>query len=1126
MGSIASRSGTVHTRTSSGRQSLAGPTRQGPGSRPPTNPQDDKEDALHEVSPRSNAGIVSPPPRGPVASSLNSLEQPPRSSSGPAGQAAPRKGQVPPQSSRPVGTTAAGREIEDLKSKLKVAEKRVTEDRDKVKQLETVQAERDRLKIIIEKLQPKCRSYQEENADLRKQLKDAESSFESIETLQAEHDSILELATLDREMAEEEAEHYKIELEALQIKAEEFELELEILKAENAEFTEGMSSEERADTGWLQKERENERLREALYRLRDLTQVRDEKQRGEISSLEDDLKEQALLQERHSEKVEQLKQSDNVIEELRSQLDTALGAEDMLEDLTDRNMSLTERVDELKAVVEDLEDLKELSEELEANHIQFEKEMQEELDLKDVASSEQLKQNRQQQEAMDDMEYTLSKFRELVTTLQGDLQDMRASHAVTEGESEKLNDRSRAMMDLNMKLQISAEKAQAKTIDLELRRLEALEAEKHLEIVQVFMPDTYKEDKDSVLALLRFRRLTFKATLLHGFFKDRVNGQPHHRHEDDVFAACDAIDKLVWVSAMCNRFVDDISHCSVEHFSDYQNVQLELEPVERALNVWIDAMRRDDLKQKQCAEELQRSVALMSHLAEVYISDDLANFAGEVHMTALVVQSNLDSAAVVFGTMGGMIQRALSSESEDEELTEQFVKRCESVISKTRNVKVFASKTVKALEDLKTRSLALPMESREAVEQCGGLARALADLSRQIANTVHSQLNADESRSEPFKFSEIQEVMQRAVLDAGLARDVDVFSGYLSKLQTTMRQLNDLTSQALDFSKTNEFDVGPEPWKTKAQQLKAQKKIPVDAEEELRNLKEGYSESRRTIAQRDEHISTIGLKIETLESRMRDAQTNIERIGTLEADIASAAQEVISLKEEMEKQDRELKDLEGDRDKWKTIASESQIHADNLDDSGANSGQERAVATAREMDTLKRDIESLQAAVRYLREDNRRARLTEQHNQDWLAEPLMKQPTIVEQRKRLVTTEGKDVLGELLKMTTSAAIFDYNILPEDKLAWKPARQTPQYHAAKLAEDYATWRDWQDSVVKKSRMIKNMDGLSRGRRMRDPAASLQRRLPTTDGKAQAVASDEVRVVGSGEWEARSESEVSP
>lgn len=78
-------------------------------------------------------------------------------------------------------------------------------------------------------------------------------------------------------------------------------------------------------------------------------------------------------------------------------------------------------------------------------------------------------------------------FDDLKLTLlsHSDLEDLRASQQITEQEAEEMTARSRSMMDINLKLQLSAAKAQNKTIDLELRRMEAEEAMEHLQIVQV-----------------------------------------------------------------------------------------------------------------------------------------------------------------------------------------------------------------------------------------------------------------------------------------------------------------------------------------------------------------------------------------------------------------------------------------------------------------------------------------------------------------------------------------------------------------------------------------------------------------------------------------------------------------
>ncbi|KAH8131505.1 hypothetical protein ACSS6W_001728 [Trichoderma asperelloides] len=1144
--SVTSRSGSAPTRSIGGRGGITAPKAvsrpSDPGRRTSASSQGGRESSsatrsdeflsspVEDDPDEGDDEILSPQPTSPVVGRTNALERIAAESTATSSMTPPLKKPAAAGSSRSsIGSTAASREIEDLKAKLKVLERKRIEDRDKLKQLDTVQGERDKFEGIIQKLQQKYQPMQQENTDLRKAVKEAEARFESIEALQAEHDSALELATLDREMAEETSEVLKIELDALKEKAEELQLELEILKEENAEYSKGMTPEERASTGWLQMERTNERLREALLRLRDLTQEQEQELRDQIASMEEELKEFNALKEDHTTAKEKLAQSESAVEDLRQQLDTALGAEDMIEDLTERNMSMSEQIEELKAVIEDLENLKEINDELEINHVQNEKEMQEELDFRDSIIAEQARRAQQQDAALGDMEYTLSRFRELVTNLQSDLDDMRASQAVTEGESEKLNDRSRAMMDLNMKLQISASKAQVKTIDLELRRLEAQEAEQHLEIVKLFLPDSYRDDQDSVLALLRFRRLAFKANLLNGFIRERANGQLEPGHEDDILAGCDAIDKLVWVAAMCDRFVNDISHCSIEQFNKYQNSLLELEPVERALNNWIDGLRRDELKEQKCADELQRTISLMSHLGEVHISSGIAAFADDIHMRALVVQSHLDSATVAFTVIRSMVQRAIPAAGEEEELAQHFAKRIDLAITQTRSAKVFAGKAVHALEDLKARSLSLGEDTKGAFEQCETLAQDLARLTRQMGLGIHKLLTHDEGRNEPFTYGEINEVIHQAVLESTQASESDLFSSYLGMLKTASGQISDLATLAADLDQTHDFDVSPTPWRLRAQELRILKTVPVDTEEELRRLKAEHNEVRRTIAQRDEHLSTAILKIETLESRMRDAQANVERIGTLQSELEDVNGHVTSLKEDIEKQDRELKNLESERDKWKKIASDSRAYADGADAADMKAGQERAVATAREMDTLKKEIESLQGAVRYLRDDNRRARMKEQQSYEWLAEPLKKEASPEQQRKALVAAEGRDVLGELIKMATSTTVFDLSSAPKEKLAWRPARSTPQYHVAKQMEDLEAWRAWQESVLKKTDMLFAQDrSLSIGREKlkqaagakRDAVARLRIRLPrdpALQGKLTTTG-DNVRIVGSQEWDA--------
>ena len=183
-------------------------------------------------------------------------------------------------------------------------------------------------------------------------------------------------------------------------------------------------------------------------------------------------------------------------------------------------MALQEQLEDLRNTVEDLENLRELNDELEVNHVEAEKQMQEEIDFKKSLIHEQTRRTNEQQKVIDDYEMTVSKFREAFRSLQVDLEDMRASQQINESEAEELSSKSRALMDLNMKLQTSAAKTQVKAIDLELRRLDAEEASEHLAIVQLFLPEAFQAEGDSVLALLRFKRVGFKANLIHGVIRE------------------------------------------------------------------------------------------------------------------------------------------------------------------------------------------------------------------------------------------------------------------------------------------------------------------------------------------------------------------------------------------------------------------------------------------------------------------------------------------------------------------------------------------------------------------------------------------------------------------------------
>lgn len=236
----------------------------------------------------------------------------------------------------------------------------------------------------------------------------------------------------------------------------------------------------------------------------------------------------------------------------------------------------------MRVTIEDLEALKELSEELEENHIETERSMQDEIstchftigwtwlisscgiDEKDVQLAERQQRIEQLEEACQDTERTISRFRELVVQLErsvtsrfrydglnkvngcSELETLRSESQNAQNDSAMAASQTAAVMSLNLKLQSAATRNQARNIDHELKRIEANEAKEMLNIVQVmsmsirvqallttnrvsqpYLPQIYVEtDADATRCYLFFQRMAAKTDLI-----NIVTAQAHNLPE-------------------------------------------------------------------------------------------------------------------------------------------------------------------------------------------------------------------------------------------------------------------------------------------------------------------------------------------------------------------------------------------------------------------------------------------------------------------------------------------------------------------------------------------------------------------------------------------------------------------
>lgn len=142
--------------------------------------------------------------------------------------------------------------------------KRIDDARE-IEKLEAQLAEVNHFVAMRPKLQQKIATIQQELTDNRRALADAEQYRAEHEGKVQDHQDQLEMAMLDKEVAEERAEAAEQELQELQERYENLELEVETLKDGGAKIGEGDDAI-KTSLAYNQLEKHNDRLKEALIK--------------------------------------------------------------------------------------------------------------------------------------------------------------------------------------------------------------------------------------------------------------------------------------------------------------------------------------------------------------------------------------------------------------------------------------------------------------------------------------------------------------------------------------------------------------------------------------------------------------------------------------------------------------------------------------------------------------------------------------------------------------------------------------------------------------------------------------------------------------------------------------------
>ncbi|KAI0005552.1 dynein associated protein-domain-containing protein [Russula compacta] len=971
-------------------------------------------------------------------------------------------------------------EIQELRAKIRVLEIKRADDARHVKELENKLSEAETFVALRPKLQAKLVQQQTELIAARRELADARQLSELAETRNLDTLEQLEMAMLDREVAEERGEAAESELEELKEKLAVVEVELEVLK--EGASADGAGSNLTGSLDYIQLEKQNARLKEALIRLRDVSHETEQEQRRRIADMEKDVMSVEDLSAQLESTLIKLANADTQIEDLKIQLDDALGAEEMVVQLTERTLMLGEKIEEMRITIEDLEALKELGEELEENHVETERAMQDEINEKDVQLAERQQRIESLEEAYQDMERTINRFRELVIQLESELEMLRSETQNAQNESAVATSQTAAIMSLNLKLQSAATRNQARNIDHELKRIEANESKEMLNIVQPYLPQIYTEtDADAMRCYIFFQRMGSKTDLINS-----ITAQAHNLPEslngsvsETLVGVCEMRGAIAVLSTLCKRFAAILRCCDVESFINIGRLFQEIAPLEKRIDMHIELLRRDEFREMECTSDINKIQAQFNHLAETYFKA----FDFDLGERELGLVLSLDHDLDVYASSMGLTKTAVGAILNDEDVIcdvdgmepeKSFLEPIQKSLDQCKNAKVVARKLVKRLEELTHESSAL---KAHLIPQLGALCSTVSEMVNfgiQLAQQTMPHIDEVRASKSSFQLSKLLSFVNNIASSTVAKICKDTKSSWASlgeAISELVAQTNALFPKTMDHENVIKI-TGTAPWIVRIDEVKAAVAVNVEAERKVAQLNEEMQGLVRTLKVKDQSIQESTVKIELMERRMEAVKKQAEAVTELEGLVGKAQKQEKYYVEAMEQLQSEFDALAKENSKLKATSTPPEKAT------GATTAPSQLVLHADgnlETTHLLEQLESFRGAVRFLRMENSYLKgndlmqelgelpslsvptssprlptppldasgLSDTDESDTESSP--KVPSV-----RSLTTETKTLYREVIKFSSTPRVVDLSATKTsdgNTKAWMPKKRTPTYQVA-------------------------------------------------------------------------------
>ncbi|VDN51511.1 unnamed protein product [Dracunculus medinensis] len=763
----------------------------------------------------------------------------------------------------------------DLSEKLESLRIKRKEDHAKMMEFERNRIQLEALLEYKAKMTDAHTALQRKLQEKEKELKDTLEARQDYQADMSDIEEQLELVTLDKEMAEEKVEMLQAEIDAQKERIEELEMELEILKTEMEQA--GGNAVEGNSIQMKQMEQQNEKLREALVKMRDITNqslLDKQEMSRETENLKEELAELVKLCEKLKKDAENTEQM-NV--ELKEQVDAAMGSEQMIEKLTEKNLDMEEKIRALEESIEDFDAMRAMDEEILETQKEAEKELRQELDLAYGKISELQMQIKACGVQAEDTERTILKFRKKVVDLNEEIQEHKDQILRLEEQAKRVDDNINGLQASNI---FKEARTFAEIIESDTRAIELEFSHLLIKYLKAFLPDNFTKpggDNDAIIINILYPRLSKKVSLLSRLINEKFPSVPggmrrEHvtkSHKAEQWAHAAKFTYLLKViEGISEKFCSALQLCSVERLSRLAQMQIDMASQEKFIDQYIESLRANRIDENTSTESLEKLITYFQNIFSVYMAGEAFDVCGFLNNTIAQLLKGLNWLNI----NTERIKFFLIPSSDENEIA-QFVASLFAAIAECEQLSVRCRNRIPNSANFSLTS-EVEEELVSAIKNLEQSARIMDDVC-SIASTQLSMLTDVEG----LEVSRLKEMLQGAVekvhgqTNGSKAQDcvnVKIFRNYLHALKNTLTHfVSVLDRETMEVEKLEKKSYPP-----LLERAHARKHDAVEADGlrwQIEKKDNEIVELKKTLRARADDISNYRLRLEMADKKMESS---------------------------------------------------------------------------------------------------------------------------------------------------------------------------------------------------------------------------------------------------------------